>query len=396
MSARRRIVTYIVAFVCFGIGLSFGMTTAPAGRDNVSTAPLRGLWVVRHSLASPHLIDEVVDTAVSVGANALFVQVNGRMEAYYTSALLPPAEGLPANFDPLAYLLDRARDNDLHVHAWMNAFTAGMLVDTPAHPDHVLNRHREWVTYDRNGRSLWDYGWEEAQGHVPARMLDPGLPAVQRFVAQTVLEVVENYAIDGVHLDYIRYPSRRFGYHPESVARFEEQHGFGPPDVGDGAPAFVARFGRDEFSRRLRLWDEWRGAQVTELVRRIADGITARNERVLLSVAVTADVETTLGEHLQNWPGWVQHKFIDAVVPMAYSEDTATVARHIEAATRAAADEVPVYAGLGAYMLVGTPDALGAQIGAAREAGAGGIAVFSFDALREQPALADVLRRDWQ
>ena len=63
---------------------------------------------------------------------------------------------------------------------------------------------------------------------LPARMLDPGLPDVQRFVVDVVLEVVDKYDVDGVHLDYVRYPSRRFGYHPESIGRFVEEHGFDP------------------------------------------------------------------------------------------------------------------------------------------------------------------------
>ncbi len=181
----------------------------------------------------------------------LFVQVNGRMEAYYRSRLLPPAPDVAPDFDPLDYVIFRARAAGLQVHAWINVFTAGMLTERPSHPDHVLNRRPDWVTVDRTGRSLWDYTWQEAQVYVPARMLDPGVPGVQQFVLDVALEVVDSYDVDGIHLDYVRYPSRRFGYHPESISRFMAEHGFDPMEVEQDAAAFVAVHGWEEFAAAL-------------------------------------------------------------------------------------------------------------------------------------------------
>ena len=50
----------------------------------------RGLWVVRHTLASPERVVEAIELAHHTNINALFVQVRGRGDAYYTSALVPP------------------------------------------------------------------------------------------------------------------------------------------------------------------------------------------------------------------------------------------------------------------------------------------------------------------
>ena len=65
-------------------------------------------------------------------------------------------------------------------------------------------------------------------------MLDPATD-VQQFVVDVVMEVVETYTVDGVHLDYVRYPSRRFGYHPESISPVCREYGFDPMAVEQDA-----------------------------------------------------------------------------------------------------------------------------------------------------------------
>lgn len=387
--------------VSYNVYEEMEIKTAPAAADAPMASIGRGqrrkaLWVVRHSLRGPDSIDDVIATALDIGADTLFVQVNGRMEAYYRSALLPPASEALPDFDALDYILRRAHAAGMEVHAWINAFTAGMLAERPVHPDHVLNRHPDWVTVDRNGRSLWDYGWEEAQIHVPARMLDPGLPAVQQFVVDVVLEVLDSYDIDGVHLDYVRYPSRRFGYHPESIDRFAAEYGFNPMTMEQDAAVFVSHHGRDEFHRRQEQWDDWRRRQVTSLVERIGHAVASRGGRHVFSVAVGADADDAITERLQNWPAWVERDLVDALVIMAYSADTQRVAAQVRHAVAVAQETgVPVYAGIGAYLLSGDADLLLRQVDAVRTAGAAGVAVFSYDTLLEQPHFKQALPAAW-
>lgn len=372
-------------------------TAPPVDAQPAAPPPWRrGLWVVRHALRTPESIDGVIATALDVGADALFVQVNGRMEAYYRSRLLPPAPDAAPDFDPLDYVIFRARDAGLQVHAWINVFTAGMLAERPSHPDHVLNRRPDWVTVDRTGRSLWDYTWQEAQVYVPARMLDPGVPGVQQFVLDAALEVVDSYDVDGIHLDYVRYPSRRFGYHPESISRFMAEHGFDPMEVEQDAAAFVAVHGWEEFARRLDTWDEWRRSQVSLLVARLREAIDARGGGHLFSVAVGADAHDAVTEKLQHWPAWLEDGLVDAVLLMAYSPDTDRVAAQVEyAAELGQRFGAPVYAGIGAYLLNGDAALLRRQVNAALSAGAEGIAVFSYDTLAEQPHFRATLRGAW-
>ena len=88
----------------------------------VKADPVRGVWVVRHDMATPASVATVVETAKNAGMNTLFVQVRGRGDAYYRSDLVPLAEDVESGFDPLAACLKLANRQGINVHAWINVY----------------------------------------------------------------------------------------------------------------------------------------------------------------------------------------------------------------------------------------------------------------------------------
>ena len=73
---------------------------------------VRGVWVVRTALQSPADVDAAIAEAHRAGANALFVQVRGRGDAFYESRLVVRSDLLanqPATFDPLQRVIVQAR-----------------------------------------------------------------------------------------------------------------------------------------------------------------------------------------------------------------------------------------------------------------------------------------------
>src|SRR5262245_57372931 len=108
------------AVCALGVVLASSAASVPA---QAQSDEVRGLWVLRTSLTSAKSIDAVVRTAETSGFNTLMVQVRGRGEAYYQSAIEPRAtelDGQPASFDPLAYAISTAHRAGLRVHAWVN------------------------------------------------------------------------------------------------------------------------------------------------------------------------------------------------------------------------------------------------------------------------------------
>jgi uncharacterized lipoprotein YddW (UPF0748 family) len=101
----------VVLALMAGASLGAAAAARPGSQGAVAGGEVRGLWVVRDSLASRAAIESVVQRAVANGFNTLFVQVRGRGDAYYTSGIEPRGYGLdalPAAFDPLSTILDLA------------------------------------------------------------------------------------------------------------------------------------------------------------------------------------------------------------------------------------------------------------------------------------------------
>ena len=141
---------------------STGAVPAPAAMSGaeypVAADEVRAVWVVRQSLSSPATAREVVAQAAAGGFNTLIVQVRGRGDALYRSALEPRPEFLDGqpDFDPLQLVLDEARARGMAVHAWVNAYLVWGPVDPPRHSGHLVNAHPEWLAVPRAlGRELY-------------------------------------------------------------------------------------------------------------------------------------------------------------------------------------------------------------------------------------------------
>src|SRR5262249_50023788 len=109
------------AFLLFG--LCGRAASPPQGSQESGTTEIRALWVLRTTLTSPDTIGALVRSARDDGFNTLLVQVRGRGDAYYSGGLEPRAAELqrqPADFDPLATVLDTGHAAGLRVHAWIN------------------------------------------------------------------------------------------------------------------------------------------------------------------------------------------------------------------------------------------------------------------------------------
>lgn len=371
------------------VGLPPLAAGAPAGE-------YRALWVDAYhdGFKTPEQVDRLLADARAAGANALFVQVRRRGDAYYQSGLEPWAADpdLAPGFDPLAYLLERAHGGSprIEVHAWLAALPIWGPGDPPPDPGHLFHRHGpgasgpdDWLQRRDDG-ALWTGD---------AYYLDPGHPAAARHVAAVALDLVRRYPVDGLHLDRLRYAERgRWGYNPTSLARF------------------LAATGRDD----LPAWDDpewaaWRRAQVTALLRRIAVGVWAVRPQVVVSAAVVAwgdppgpdrpwEATEPYRQVFQDWRGWLEEGIVDLVVPMHYLREWADGEADRLAGwlawERSLAHQRGLVVGLGAYL--NAPAGTLAQIGRLRAASGDGwplgLALYSYATPAGGPEPADWLR----
>lgn len=148
--------------------------------------------------------DTILDNVAAMGLNTVFLQVRPSADALYDSDIFPASRYVSGtagqtpdgDFDVLAYWVEAAHARGLQLHAWLNPYriTKDGQSEYDAIPDDSpAKQHPEWtVVYEEN------------------YYFNPGLPAVQQLVVDGAAEIVQNYDVDGIHLDDYFYPGTDF------------------------------------------------------------------------------------------------------------------------------------------------------------------------------------------
>jgi uncharacterized lipoprotein YddW (UPF0748 family) len=341
----------------------------------------------------------MVRAARDGGFNTLLVQVRGRGDAYYQSTLEPRASELTGRpgFDPLAETIARAHASGLGVHAWIAVNLVSSASELPGSRQHIVYRQPDWLMVPReiaaemmhvDPRSPEYVGrlarWTRAHAEeVEGLYASPIHPWAAAHLAAVVRELVTSYALNGVHLDYVRYPGSDFDYSRAALQQFkvairseigvEERREADARERVD--PLAYPNLFRDR-------WTAFRRSRLTGLVMRLKTTIKTARPSAMVSAAVIPDAQDAFERRLQDWRTWLDQDLLDALCPMAYATDVATFATQIRQAMDLAAPR-SVWAGVGAYRLPAAETL--AHISTARRLGAAGIALFSYDALVTPP-----------
>jgi len=335
----------------------------------------------------------MVARAAGGGFNTLLIQVRGRGDAYYSGGIEPRADGIrdKPDFDPLALTIREAHARGIEVHAWMSVHLVSSASVISRDPRHLVNASPGLLAVPRAlARELYDVDpaspryLDRLVGHaldnrnaIEGLYSSPSAPEVKERVYAVATDLVERYEIDGIHLDYVRYPSGAFDYSRGALDRFRkwladqitEDRRAEFAAVPDQDPlAFVEAF--------AGLWDEFRRDQITELVERIYLGVKRRRPEVLVSAAVFPDAREAFVYRYQDWEGWLRSGIIDVVAPMAYNPDDGLFERAISRAAEVGGPE-RVWAGVGTYLT--TYEGTLSKIDIARRIGVRGFLLFSYD-----------------
>jgi uncharacterized lipoprotein YddW (UPF0748 family) len=382
--------------------IAVGVAVLDAGTE---TDDVRALWVTRATLTTPDTVSRMVRAARTAGFNTLLVQVRGRGDAYYESAIEPRAQELAGRpgFDPLATTIAQARAAGLRVHAWVGVNLVSSAVTLPAARTHIVYRHPDWLMVPRplaadlrrvDVRSPEYLGrlarWSRAHASdVEGLYTSPIHPAAAAHVADVVQDLVTRYPVDGIHLDYVRFPGDDFDYSTGALREFKQS-------IQRELSAAEQRTARSReatdplaypnlFPER---WSAFRRSRLTALVMRVRTAAKRARPDLIVSAAVVPDVQEAHAARLQDWRTWLDQSLIDVLCPMAYSPDARVFERQV-AAAQGYAGPRPVWAGIGAYRL--TPAETVQFIGTARGLGTAGVVLFSYDALTTAPNTATTL-----
>ncbi|MEO8168674.1 MAG: family 10 glycosylhydrolase, partial [bacterium] len=235
---------------------------------------------------------KIVSDMKAAHLNAIFFQIRARGDVYYHSRYEPWAENLTGTlgkdpgWDPLGFLLKEAHAAGMEVHGWFNVYKIlGPTSPSPTRPRHVVLEHPEWVVRYEN--ESW---------------LDPGIPAVRSYLDRVLEDLVQQYDIDGICFDFIRYPGKDF---PDSKT--------------------YSKYGKG-IQR-----DNWRRENINTFVRDSYQQLTRIKPALKMgaaplgtySGALSAQPDTrvqagALGDYFQDARLWLEKGWMDYLAPQVY------------------------------------------------------------------------------
>ena len=228
------------------------------------------------------------------GFTAIFPNMLWGGLAHYSSKVLPESSTYRTYGDQLKQCIEAAHRNGLEVHVWKVCWH---VVNAPSEFRHKLTQQGRLQVSLKGRTAPW---------------LNPAHPQNVTLALNSLKEIARNYDVDGIHLDYIRYPGADYCFSPATRSFFEKSIGSPIKDW----PAAVRPEGRlqDEFQR-------WRAEQITSFVRLAHDEIKAINPRIKLSAAVYSSYPNVIKSLGQNWGLWLKEGYVDFVCPMNYTTD---------------------------------------------------------------------------
>lgn len=320
------------------------------------------VWVNRWDYRTASDINHIMRRCSDAGFSTVMFQVRGNATALYSSRQEIWAEQFnfeAPGFDPLSQAVASAHANGLKIQAWVNMLPGWRGDQPPVDRRQLFHSRPEWFLQSRKGpqRGLVKEGayfW-----------LNPCLPEVRFYLATICREIADDYEVDGIHLDYIRFPNDApvdAPADPASCNLFRRERNIAP----EQDPAAFA---------------SWKQECITRLVRNVRRELSRLHRPVELTVAVIADLQKAINQLHQDWPVWARGGTIDAVFPMAYGTDDDRFRRDVGDCVRSAGS-VPVIAGVGAYRHQ-TPAQTVGQMDAAIALGAQGVAIYGYNKLEE-------------
>jgi len=217
-------------------------------------------------------------------------------------AVPPPEISFPSIFqvkktssydkDPLRYLIDEAHTNNIQVYLYLYFISRNI-------PD-------KWYMINARGKK------------VP--YADPGNPEYRQFVIDSAVNIIKNYDLDGISLDYIRYTEMELTgdccYCNICRENFKKKYDFDPIILA--IPGRKTSLREQSFKPGQYLWDKERSNNITTFVRDLREAICGTKNNVKLSSYVWGTASRLV---FQNWSEWIENKLLDWINPSGYDYD---------------------------------------------------------------------------
>jgi len=298
----------------------------------------RAIWLDRGSIVNaggPEGLRQLIRTIGQAGFNIIYFETVNAGYPIYPSTLVeqnPQVKG----WDPLEVAVDEAHKHGIELHAWVWTFAVGntrhnrILGQPDSYPGPILSQPELASEALRGSRG------ELVQPEQYEYWLSPASAKARKFLIAYFSEIVRNYKVDGLQLDYIRYPFQKpntpVGFEPFELSRFTAETGL------------TVNAGNEE---SFKAWEAWKAFQVTSFVKDLSETVHTINPDIKVSAAVfPLTRHSRMLMIQQDWETWVRNGWVDTLSPMAYSQSARSLQRMVEYIHNVGGDKTLVYPGL--------------------------------------------------
>ena len=339
MNRRTRSLFLLILSLCV---LLLTTHNQPLWGNNAPNQELRGVWLTNidsEVLFKAEKTEDAIKTLAHLKFNTLYPTVWNGGHTFYpspvnaaiTGKLLDPSEGLQGR-DLLQEIVIQGHQRKMSVIPW---FEFGFMAPS----DSVLaNKYSHWLTQKPDGNKIW------LEGKIHERVwLNPLHPEVQKFITNLVLEIVNQYEIDGLQFDdHFGYPSD-FGYDPLTLKLYQQDHSGklppNPPPLNPSADCVVDDPDWQE-------WVNWRSQKITNYMTELFQKIKAAKPNVLVSISPNPQ-KFSKNCFLLDWQSWEKQGLIEQLVLQVYRNQFSDFQRELQKPeVQTARQHIPVAIGI--------------------------------------------------
>lgn len=258
------------------------------GLDWPTTKATNAMGIERQKQELCHIFDQLK----AANFNTIVFQARIRASVVYPSAIEPwdacltGRVGQNPGYDPLRFAVEECHKRGMKIHAWVVAIPGAKTAQSKAQGSSALEKRKPHLVL------------RTSEGH----MLNPGIPETADYLASICGEITQNYDIDGISLDYIRYPEKEIKFNDNETFR--------------------------KYALSGQSKAQWRRDNISRCVKAIHDRVKAIKPWVAISCSPLGKYADTQRYPSGGWNAynavsqdpklWLKEGWMDILMPMMY------------------------------------------------------------------------------
>ncbi len=293
---KKLISVFIILIILCGCSKSTVVTSSDLSKNNAENTEnqVKGVWITYNELNGilesdnfKSEFENIANNCESFGITDMFIHTVPYHNSYYKSDYLPLCENARRyDFDILQAMIDICHSKNIKVHAWLNPYR----VRTADSDTEKLNKQSpaySWLTEKnyKNQNNVCVY---------EGIYLNPASSVVKKLILDVTREIINNYDVDGIHIDDYFYPTTSADFDKQSYESYKEK------------------------TKNPLSLEDFRTFNVTDLVSQMYSVIKSSDKNVVFSISPTASLRKNTEELYADVISWCQTPLADMIIPQLY------------------------------------------------------------------------------